>query len=97
MSVIGSGGAQYRVGETEKAVDTVFLGVFDRRAGDDVGWFDESLIRNQDYELNIRLRDAGGLVWFDPDLFVTSRDRRSRQSVANILTTASTKPKYFGF
>ena len=54
MSVVGSGGAEYRVGKIEKAVDTVFLGVFDRRAGDEVG-FDESLIRNQDYELNIRL------------------------------------------
>ena len=28
--------------------------------------FDERLIRNQDYELNIRLRKAGGTVWFDP-------------------------------
>ncbi len=81
MSVVGSGGAQYRVGETEKAVDTVFLGVFDRRAGDDVGWFDESLIRNQDYELNIRLRDAGGLVWFDPDLFVEYQPRSSLTAV----------------
>ena len=81
MSVIGSGGAEYRVGEIEKAVDTVFLGVFDRRAGDEVGWFDESLIRNQDYELNIRLRDAGGLVWFDPNLFVEYRPRSSLRAV----------------
>ena len=81
MSAIGSGGAEYRVGETEKAVDTVFLGVFDRRAGDEVGWFDESLIRNQDYELNIRLRDAGGLVWFDPNLFVEYRPRSSLRAV----------------
>ncbi len=40
---------------TEGPVDTVYLGVFDRAAGDAVGWFDETLIRNQDYELNIRL------------------------------------------
>ena len=82
MSVVGSGGAEYRVGETEKAVDTVFLGVFDRRAGDEVGWFDESLIRNQDYELNIRLRASGGLVWFDPDLFVEYQPRSSLRAVA---------------
>lgn len=82
MSVVGSGGAEYRVGETEKVVDTVFLGVFDRRAGDEVGWFDESLIRNQDYELNIRLRASGGLVWFDPHLFVEYRPRSSLRAVA---------------
>ena len=82
MSVVGSGGAEYRVGEIEKAVDTVFLGVFDRRAGDEVGWFDESLIRNQDYELNIRLRASGGLVWFDPDLFVEYQPRSSLRAVA---------------
>ena len=82
MSVVGSGGAEYRVGESEKAVDTVFLGVFDRRAGDEVGWFDESLIRNQDYELNIRLRASGGLVWFDPDLFVEHQPRSSLRAIA---------------
>ena len=37
--------------------------------------FDERLVRNQDYELNIRLRDAGGMVWFDPTLSATYRPR----------------------
>ena len=32
--------------------------------------FDEKLIRNQDYELNIRIRAKGRLVWFTPDLVV---------------------------
>ena len=82
MSVIGSGGAEYRVGSTAKSVDTVFLGVFDRSAGDAVGWFDERLIRNQDYELNIRLRAAGGLVWFDPSLVVEYQPRSTIRSLA---------------
>ena len=63
-SRLGTGGAAYRVGGTAGPVDTVYLGVFDRAAGDEVGWFDETLIRNQDYELNIRLRAAGGTIWF---------------------------------
>ena len=69
-SLLGTGGATYRVGSTAGAVDTVYLGVFDRSAIEAVGLFDEELIRNQDYELNIRLRDAGGTVWFDPTLSV---------------------------
>ena len=81
-SVIGSGGAEYRVGETEKSVDTVFLGVFDRKAGDEAGWFDESLIRNQDYEFNIRLRKAGGIIWFNPALVVEYQPRSSLRALA---------------
>ena len=76
-SWLGTGGATYRVGGQEGPVDTVYLGVFDRAAGDASGWFDESLIRNQDYEFNIRLRKAGGRVWFDPELAVGYRPRGS--------------------
>lgn len=58
--------------ETIKAgpVDTVYLGVFKRDALLEVGGFDESLERNQDYELNWRLRKAGYIVWLDPELVV---------------------------
>ena len=55
-SWMGTGGSRFHVGGASGPVDTVYLGVFDRAAGAAVGWFDESLIRNQDYELNIRLR-----------------------------------------
>lgn len=81
-SPIGSGGARFHLGGDEGAVDTVYLGVFDRAAGDAVGWFDESLHRNQDYELNIRLRQAGGVVWFDPELSVEYRPRGNPLSLA---------------
>jgi succinoglycan biosynthesis protein ExoA len=81
-SWMGTGGATYRIGGIEGPVDTVYLGVFDRAAGDAVGWFDESLIRNQDYELNIRLRRAGGAVWFDPELWVGYRPRGTWTALA---------------
>ena len=67
-SLLGTGGASYRVGSTAGAVDTVYLGVFDRTAIEAVGLFDEQLIRNQDYELNIRLRDAGRTRLVRPDV-----------------------------
>ena len=82
MSLVGSGGAEYRVGGSEKSVDTVFLGVFDRKAGDEVGWFDETLIRNQDYEFNIRLRRVGGIIWFNPALVVEYQPRSSLRALA---------------
>lgn len=81
-SLLGTGGASYRVGEEARSTDTVYLGVFDRAAIEAVGLFDEHLIRNQDYELNIRLRGAGGIVWFDPTLSVGYRPRGSWSALA---------------
>jgi succinoglycan biosynthesis protein ExoA len=81
-SRFGTGGSRFRVGGEEGPVDTVYLGVFRRAAIEAVGLFDDSLIRNQDYELNIRLRDAGGVVWFDPELSVTYRPRGTLASLA---------------
>ncbi len=81
-SLLGTGGASYRTGTAAGAVDTVYLGVFDRTAIESVGLFDESLTRNQDYELNIRLRAAGGVVWFDPSLSVGYRPRSTWTALA---------------
>jgi len=81
-SRFGTGDAVFHYGGAEGPTDTVYLGVFDRRALEAVGLFDEHLIRNQDYELNIRLRNAGGVVWFDPALEVTYRPRGALTSLA---------------
>lgn len=81
-SWFGTGGASYRVGGQPGPVDTVYLGVFDRAAIEAVGLFDERLIRNQDYELNIRLREHGHEVWFDPELWVGYRPRGSWRALA---------------
>jgi glycosyltransferase involved in cell wall biosynthesis len=81
-SWLGTGGATYRTGGEAGPVDTVYLGVFDRASIEAVGLFDERLIRNQDYELNIRLRAAGGTVWFDPELAVGYRPRGSWRALA---------------
>jgi len=74
-SRFGAGDARFHYGGAEGAVDTVYLGVFRRAAIEAVGLFDGSLVRNQDYELNWRLREAGGTVWFDPALRVYYRPR----------------------
>ena len=79
---IGAGDARYRVGGPEGPVDTVFPGVFPRSALEAAGGWDESLPRNEDYELNWRLREKGGVVWFDPELAVSYRPRGSVGTLA---------------
>jgi len=69
-SVFGGGPAAFRRGRHSGPADTVYLGVFDRDALASVGGFDETLGRNQDYELNWRLREQGHTVWLDPSLVV---------------------------
>ena len=69
-SSFGGGPAAFRRGHRSGPADTVYLGVFDRDALESVGGFDESLERNQDYELNWRLRQQGHTVWLDPSLVV---------------------------
>ena len=72
---LGTGGARFRVGRSAGPTDTVYLGVFRRSVFLRVGMFDETLIRNQDYELNYRVRAGGGTVYFHPDLVVAYSPR----------------------
>jgi glycosyltransferase involved in cell wall biosynthesis len=81
-SRFGTGDAVFHYGGTEGPTDTVYLGVFERAAIERVGLFDERLVRNQDYELNIRLRQAGEVVWFDPELSASYRPRGSLRALA---------------
>ena len=74
---VGLGGTPFHVGGKEGPVDTVYLGVFNRESLLKVGMFNEEIRRGQDWELNRRIRDAGGLVWFTPKLKVVYRPRTS--------------------
>lgn len=76
-SKFGLGGARYHGGEVEGEAESAYLGVFRREVLDEVGLFDESLRRGEDWELNLRIRAAGHTVWFDPQLKVTYWPRES--------------------
>ena len=65
---LGAGDARYRTGGAPGAVDTVPFGVFRRQWLERVGGYDESLLTNEDYDLNWRLRQTGGVIWFDPSI-----------------------------
>ena len=81
-SRFGAGDARFRTGGEEGEVDTVYLGVFDRNSIENVGLFNESLIRNQDAELNWRLRETGKKIWFQPELIASYKPRSTLKELA---------------
>ncbi|GAA3339749.1 glycosyltransferase family 2 protein [Curtobacterium pusillum] len=76
-SRVGLGGTPHHVGGEAGPAETAYLGVFRRDRLFEVGLFDEGIKRGQDWELNRRLRQTGGTVWFTPELVVTYRPRPS--------------------
>ncbi|MGA7193563.1 MAG: glycosyltransferase family 2 protein [Anaerolineales bacterium] len=65
---LGVGDAMYRLNPKAGAVDTVPFGAFRCGLIDAIGGFDETLLTNEDYEFNVRVRKAGGVVWLDPQI-----------------------------
>ncbi|MCK2029011.1 glycosyltransferase family 2 protein [Microbacterium galbinum] len=76
-SPVGLGGGAYHGGAHEGEAESAYLGVMRREVLDEVGLFDETIRRGEDWELNLRIRQAGHRVWFDPTLAVTYWPRES--------------------
>jgi len=81
-SVLGVGASRFHVGGQAGPADTVYLGTFRKDALIAAGGYDERFTRAQDWELNFRLRERGGIVWFDPSLIVTYRPRSTIKALA---------------
>ena len=81
-SKFGVGGASFHVGGGEGPAPTVYLGTFRRSALERVGGYDESMVRAQDWEMNLRIRETGGVIWFTPHMKVTYRPRASVRALA---------------
>ncbi len=78
----GLGSASFHVGGRPGPADTVYLGAFRRDAIVKAGGFDPDIIRGEDWELCLRMRRAGSVLWFDPSLRVAYRPRRTLAAVA---------------
>lgn len=65
------GGAYHGEAAQEGPAESAYMGIFRRDILDEVGGFDETLRRGEDWELNHRLRKAGHTVWLDPQLRVS--------------------------
>jgi GT2 family glycosyltransferase len=76
-SPFGVGGARFHYSQKEEWVDTVYLGAYPRRVFEQIGLFDEEMVRNQDDEFNYRLRARGGRILFSPHIrsHYTCRDK----------------------
>jgi glycosyltransferase involved in cell wall biosynthesis len=67
----GVGNSGFRTDAREGKADTVPYGCFRRDVFKRVGFFDERLIRAQDYEMNRRIAAAGGVIWLNPAMKVS--------------------------
>ncbi len=62
-SSFGVGNAHFRTGNKDGFVDTVAFGAYKKEVFDKIGYFDESLTRNQDDEYNYRLIKNGFKIY----------------------------------
>ena len=67
-SVFGVGNAHFRLGSKQGYVDTVAFGAYKREVFNDIGYFDEELVRNQDDEFNYRLVQAGFRIYLSRNI-----------------------------
>jgi glycosyltransferase involved in cell wall biosynthesis len=67
-SPFGVGDSLFRISSREGYVDTVPFGAFRRELFDRIGMYNEKLVRNQDNELNARIRASGGKIYQTPAL-----------------------------
>jgi glycosyltransferase involved in cell wall biosynthesis len=81
-SRIGVGNAAFHTGGQAGEAETVYLGVFRRDVLEQQGGYNEEFIRAQDWELNFRIRESGGRIWFSPELKVEYRPRPSVRALA---------------
>jgi succinoglycan biosynthesis protein ExoA len=68
QSSFAVGGARWHQPNHEGPVDTVHLGCWRHDVFRRIGLFDETLVRNQDDEWNLRLVRRGGRIWQSPQI-----------------------------
>ncbi|HYK02974.1 MAG TPA: glycosyltransferase family 2 protein [Thermoanaerobaculia bacterium] len=82
-SKFGVGGVAFRTVRDElRDVDTVAFGAYRRATLDALGPLDEELVRNQDDELNYRLRGRGGRILLVPSIRSRYHSRSSLRTLA---------------
>lgn len=81
-SKFGVGNSQFRTNGESGYVDTVPFGAFKREVFSKYGGYDERLVRNQDNEMNFRIRKNGGKIYLANDIHLTYYCRDSIKGIA---------------
>ncbi len=67
---LGVGNSTFRISDKDGYVDTVPFGCFRRELFDRIGGYDERMTRNQDNEMNFRIRKNGGKIYLNHNIRV---------------------------
>jgi len=70
-------GATFHFADKEAECDTVYMGMWPRGVFEEVGLFDEEMVRNQDDEHSYRIRKAGGRIVVSPVMRSLYQNRES--------------------
>lgn len=68
QSSFGVGNSLFRVSVKKQYVDTVAFGAYRKEVFEKIGYFDESLTRNQDFEFNQRIIQSGKKILLTPTI-----------------------------
>src|SRR5690606_22643995 len=72
----------FHVSSTPQFTDTVYLGAWPRQVFDQVGLYNTKVGVNEDYELNYRIRQAGGKIYFSPEIKSVYYGRQTLSALA---------------
>ncbi len=64
----GVGNSKFHYSQKEEDVDSVYMGTWPKKIFEQIGLFDEELVRDQDDEFNYRLKKAGGRIILNPEI-----------------------------
>jgi Glycosyltransferases, probably involved in cell wall biogenesis len=87
-SKFGVGNSGFRTRAKSDYVDTVPFGTYKKETFEKYGLYNEQLVRNQDYELNFRIRKNGGKIYLNSDIklyYICKNDLKGicKQSFSN--------------
>lgn len=80
----GVGNSQFRINGTGGFVDTVPFGAFRKEVFERLGGYDVRLTRNQDNEMNYRIRKNGGKIYMASDIRFIYYCRESVKGICNM-------------
>lgn len=81
-SKFGVGNSQFRTNGESGYVDTVPFGAFKREVFSKYGGYDERLVRNQDNEMNFRIRKNGGKIYLSTDIHLSYYCRETIRGIS---------------